>query len=148
MIKAKTVIPDQYWILRNDVSKVGNIEAKSGEYTVSINGKVQKFQNLATLVKQVDVEFDETQPVVKPIVPTNLVHGFPTDGVPHNAIFDLKHQLPLWTRDERSRSWLTAGWYRIRQHRDWQIVFCPKLILLLRYEYQGPFESLEKARSR
>jgi hypothetical protein len=144
MIKAKTVIPDQYWILRDHDHKIGNIEIDGGEYVVSINGRSKRFKNLDVLSSSIRIDFDATKPV-STAEPGYHVHGYPTMSVAHNAVFDVKHQLPLWTQEPRSRSWLAAGWYRVKQHRDWQIMQCPKLIILQRYAYQGPFHTLEEA---
>jgi hypothetical protein len=146
MIKAKPVVPDQYWILRDQDHKVGNIEIDGGEYVVSINGHRSRFKNLTTLANTIRIDF-EVAPASSPVPLSKEVHGYPTTGVAYNSIFDVQHQLPLWTSEPRSRSWLAAGWYRVRQHRDWQIVQCPKLILLQRYPYQGPFHSREQAQN-
>ena len=146
MIEAKPVIPDQYWILREHDRKVGNIEVTDQGYQVNLNGRSLTIKTLDTLTATVPIDFkpiERSDPV--PEV-TNEVHGYSTSAPAYNAIFNVQHQLPLWTREPRSRSWLAAGWYRVRQHRAWRIVHCPKLILLERYQYQGPFHSAEEAR--
>lgn len=145
MIKAKTVIPDQYWILRDQDHKIGNIEIDGGEYVVSINGRSRRYQNLEVLCNSMRIDFERARNTAI-AEPGYQVYGYPTSSRAYNAVFDVKHQLPLWTQEPRSRSWLAAGWYRIKHHCDWQIVLCPKLIILQRYEYQGPFLSQEKAR--
>ena len=73
--------------------------------------------------------------------------SFPTTGRPYNAIYDVKHQVPLWTREPRSKSWFAAGWYRVRTGRTWQVVQSPKLIVLQRYEYKGPFRNETEAQA-
>lgn len=144
MILAKPVIPNQYWILRQHDRKVGNIEAGPGGYSVRINNQVANYKTLRMLKQRVPIDF-QTLPEVQPKPEINQVHGYPTNGYPFNAIFDVRHQLPLWTQEERSKSWYAAGWYKVRQHRDWQVMECPKLIVLERYEYRGPFTSEEEA---
>ena len=147
MIIAKAVIPNQYWILRDDSGKVGNIEADpSGGFQVRINNQVQRFRNIGTLKKKVPIDFQNVQ---KQPVPAsdNSVHGFHTTSRPFNAIYDVKHQVPLWTREARSKSWYAAGWYLVRQGRRWTVEECPKLIMLERYQYQGPFLTEEEART-
>lgn len=145
MIEAKPVIPDQYWILRQDNRKIGNIETGSNGVEITVNGQKRKFATLNELRKSIKVDFQDIEVMPTPHM-TNQVNGFPTTSEPHNSVFNVKYQLPLWTRDPHSRSWMAAGWYRVRQHRDWQIVLCPKLILLERYEYQGPFRTQAEAR--
>jgi hypothetical protein len=147
MIVAKPVVPEQYWILRDHGTKVGNIEIDNGTYLVSINGRQRRFENLDVLANSIRIDFEKSNRTVAP-TQDNQVHGYPTNGVAYNSIFDVQHQLPLWTQEPRSRSWLAAGWYRVKQHRNWQIMQCPKLILLQRYQYQGPFHTREEAESR
>jgi hypothetical protein len=143
MIHAKPIIPDQYWILRDDQGKIGNIEVDRGSYVVSINGEKSRFHNLDSLRHRLAVTFDHDQ---KP-VSTDLreVHGYPTSDIPYNAVFDVSKQIPLWTQKPKSRSWLAAGYYRVKPNRNWRVVFCPKLILLQRYQYQGPYRTREEA---
>jgi hypothetical protein len=146
MIEAKPVIPDQYWILREHDRKVGNIEVSDSGYQVSINGRSLVIKNLDSLTAAMPIDFKPVTRAEPQPDTVSSVHGYATSAPAYNAIFDVKHQLPLWTREPRSRSWLAAGWYRVRQHRNWRIVHCPKLILLERYQYQGPYHSADEAR--
>lgn len=144
MLVAKTVIPNQYWILRQDDRKVGNIEADKDGFAVKINDTVQKFKTITTIKKKVDIDFEPINaPKKSPQI--NSVHGYPTTARPHNAVYDVRHQVPLWTQEPRSKSWYAAGWYKIRQGRRWSVVQCPKLIALERYEYRGPFFTRHEA---
>ena len=145
MIKAKPVIPDQYWILRDDEGKIGNIESDGSGYTVSIKGSQARYQTLSMLTQRVPIAFEEIS-CTEPKKETNEAYGYPTTGTAYNAMFDVKHQLPLWTTEPNSRSWLAAGWYRVKQHRDWKVMQCPKLIMLDRYEFRGPFKTANEAR--
>jgi hypothetical protein len=147
MILAKPVIPNQYWILRQDDRKVGNIEAGPDGFSLKINNETTRFKSIQTLKQKVNITFENTPRAINMPV-TNSVHGYPTSGLAHNAIFDVKHQLPLWTMEPRSKSWYTAGWYLVKQHRNWKLEYCPKLILLQRYQYQGPFHSREQAEAQ
>lgn len=144
MLLAKPVIPDQYWILRDADRKVGNIEAGPDGVQIRINNQVERFKNIRTLKQRVKIDFEP--PVKnKTVSPGNAVHGFETTGKPFNGIYDVKHQVPLWTKEPRSKSWYAAGWYRIKQGRHWEVTQCPKLITLERYPYQGPFHSESEA---
>jgi len=144
MIKAKTVVPDQFWILQQNESKIGNIEAINGQYEVTVNGKSLKVDSIKSFADDFDVDFIDVVQVRNNEIPWS-VHGYPTSSHAYNAVFDVKEQLPLWTQEPRSRSWYAAGWYRVKQHRDWKVIFCPKLIFLNRYRYEGPFKSVEEA---
>lgn len=143
MIKAKPVVPDHYWILSQQGNKIGNIESNHDGYTVTINGRKKQYHDLKMLGSGMQVEF-ETASGSKQSLP-KTVHGYPTTDDPYNPVFDVKHQLPLWTKDPDSHSWLAAGWYRIQLQKDWRVVLCPKLIILKRCQYEGPFRSREEA---
>lgn len=144
MIVAKTVIPNQYWILRQDDRKIGNIEHGPEGFQVKINNEVQKFKTIKTLKQRVPVDFE---PVIKKKAADSehRVGGYHTTSKPYNPIFDVKHQVPLWTKEPRSKSWYAAGWYRVKLGRSWSLVECPKLIMLERYQYQGPFYTKKEA---
>lgn len=148
MLVAKTVVPDQYWILRDDERKIGNIQAEGDGYRVKINDDVVYVKTLAMLRERVEVDFENIRVTDTATNDDSEVYGYPTDAPVHNAIWDVKRHLPLWTRDERSKSWFAAGWYRVRQHRHWHVMLCPKVILLDRYEYQGPFITQDQAEQK
>ena len=145
MLQAKPVIPNQYWILRDDHGKVGNIEATDSGVQIRIRNQVETFKNLSVLKRRVKIDF---APAPQVIIKQDLDHdvnGYPTTGPAYNGIFDVKHQVPLWTREPRSKSWYAAGWYAVRHGRRWQVTECPKLIALERYEYRGPFHTQQEA---
>ena len=145
MLQAKPVIPNQYWILRDEVGKVGNIEATDSGVQIRINNQIEVFKNLSVLKRRVKIDFESLPKVAVKRPVDNQVNGYPTTGPAYNGIFDVKHQVPLWTREPRSKSWYAAGWYAVRHGKRWQIAECPKLIALERYEYRGPFHTREEA---
>lgn len=147
MIVAKPVVPNQFWILKQDDRKIGNIEASADGFAVKIGDSVQSFKTINKIKQRVAIDFE---PVIKRqgVASTNSVHGFPTNGHAYNAIFDVKHQVPLWTQEPRSKSWYSAGWFQVKQGRNWTVEFCPKLITLQRYPYRGPFHTEEQARDQ
>ena len=147
MIVAKPVIPNQFWILKDGEAKVGNIESGPNGFAVKIGDNVQSYKNLNVIKQKVSIEFEPT--VKKSRVPTgNTVHDYPTIDHPYNAIYDVKHRVPLWTKEPKSKSWYAAGWYRIKQGRHWTVEFCPKLITLQRYPYSGPYLTEEQANDK
>ena len=145
MIVAKPVIPNQFWILKQDDRKVGNIEASADGFSVKIGNDTWSYKNINVIKQKIQIAFE---PVIKNVdskVVKNIVHGFPTSGTAYNAIYDIKHQVPLWTKEPKSKSWYAAGWYRVKQGRRWTVELCPKLITLQRYQYRGPFYTKEQA---
>lgn len=143
MIIAKPVVPNQYWILKRDDAKIGNIQAGPNGFTVKILDHVDSFKTIPMVRKKINIEFEAPEKTSKP--EAGQVHGYPTGCRTHNAMWDVKHRLPLFTKTAKSKSWFAAGWYRVKQHRNWKVMHNPKLILLERYAYQGPFYTKEKA---
>ena len=144
MIVAKPVIDKQFWILKQDDQKVGNIQVTAdGTYEVKIQNQIDRYKTIPMLRKATGVEFEPAEKKSKPA--TDSVHGYPTGCRAHNAMWDVKHRLPLFTKTAKSKSWFAAGWYRVKQHRNWKVMHNPKLILLERYSYQGPFYTKDKA---
>ena len=144
MIIAKPVIPNQFWILKDGDHKIGNIEAGADGFSVKIGNNTQHYKDINIIKQKIQIAFE---PVVKnkKVSDSNASYGFPTTSKSYNAIYDVKHQVPLWTREPKSKSWYAAGWYRVRQGRSWTVELCPKLITLQRYPYQGPFYTEEQA---
>jgi hypothetical protein len=146
MILAKPVVDKQYWILKQDDQKVGNIQAVDDGYQITIRNKTANYKTIPVLRTRENVEFE---PVVKTVKESNRsVHGYDTGCRVHNPIWDVKHRLPLFTNSSKSKSWFAAGWYMIKQHRTWKAVQNPKLIVLERYKYQGPFHTKEEANDK
>ena len=143
MILAKPVVDKQYWILKQDDRKVGNIVAGPDGYQITIRNKTASYKTIPTLSRSEQVEFEKLAKQSRP--KQTQVHGYDVDGRVYNPIWDVKHRLPLFTRDTKSKSWYAAGWYVVKQHRSWKQVQNPKLITLQRYAYQGPFHSKEEA---
>jgi hypothetical protein len=146
MILAKPVVDKQYWILKQDNQKVGNIQAVDDGYQITIRNKTVSYKTIPMLRTQENVEFE---PAAKTAKESNRsVHGYDTDCRVYNPIWDVKHRLPLFTKDTKSKSWFAAGWYTVKQHRTWRVVQNPKLIVLERYKYQGPFHTKEEANDK
>lgn len=146
MIVAKPVINKQYWILKQDNQKIGNIQAGPDGYQVTILNKRVSYKTIPSLSKQENVEFEKPYKLTKPS--THQVHGYDTGCRAYNAMWDVRRKLPLFTRDTKSKSWYAAGWYLVKQHRTWKPMHNPKLIVLDRYVYQGPFHTQEEANER
>lgn len=145
MIKATPVITDEFWILKDQDKKVGELVAEAdGTYSLRINGRLQPLgDSLEKFKKDGELEFDEIDARVVPTHSSSSVYGFPADGAVHNPVYDVKRRIAMFTKSSDSRSWHAAGYFKIKQHRDWELFFCPKLILLNRYEYFGPVKDPE-----
>lgn len=143
-IIAKPVVNNQFWILKKNNQKIGQLEvSENGNCTIKIHDSVVQYKTIKMAERAVNIEFEPPETVT--LVPANLVHGFDVEGEVFNPLWDVKHKLPLFTREDKSKSWFAAGWYQVKQHRKWKLTQHPKLITLERYAYQGPFHSKEEA---
>ena len=146
MIEAKPIVDKKYWILKQDDRKIGAVEAEKDGYTVRINDQVGRFKTIPMVRKKVDIEFVPPEKTTR--LAPDQVHGFETGCRAFNPMWDVKHRLPLFTKENKSKSWYAAGWYAVRQHRAWRLIRNPKLIVLERYAYKGPFHTQEAARDQ
>ena len=141
---AKPVIDKQFWILQDGNQKVGNIEACAGGYQVKIRNQVTQFKTIRIAAQRVNIEFESSASTISK--PTkNLVHGYPAAGRVNNPLWDVKMRLPIYTKTTKSKSWFAAGWYRVKKGRNWAVTQDPKLIVLQRYPYTGPFHTAQEA---
>jgi len=143
-IVAKPVIDKQYWILQENNRKIGNVEARNGGYQVRINNQISQFKTIKMLEKRVQIRFESLPGAQSRAVKTQQVYGYPASGRVHNGLWNVQDKLPIYTKTAKSKSWYAAGWYLVKKGRNWRAVQDPKLILLQRYEYQGPFHSREE----
>jgi hypothetical protein len=138
---ALPVVDNQFWILKENDRKVGNIEACAGGYQVRINNQIAQFKTIKLAARYVNIEFKLAGKISKPGLAQNHVHGYPSAGRVYNPMWDVSQQLPVYTKTNKSKSWFAAGWYNVRKGRTWRTVLAPKLIVLQRYAYQGPYYS-------
>jgi hypothetical protein len=142
---AKPVIDKQFWILQKDNEKVGNIEACDGGYQVKINNQVSQFKTIKMAARQINILFEPAIKPTKQKTSIDHVHGYAVSGRVNNPMWDVQQQLPVYTKTAKSKSWLAAGWYNVKRGRNWKTMQAPKLIVLQRYPYQGPFHSEQEA---
>jgi hypothetical protein len=145
MIIAKPVIDKQFWILQENNCKIGNIEACDGGYQVKIHNQIAQFKTIRMAAKQVNIAFEPAVKKTQLRVSPNHVHGYPVTGRMHNPMWDVSQQLPVYTKTGKSKSWFAAGWYNVRRGRHWKTMQSPKLIVLQRYPYQGPYYTEQEA---
>lgn len=142
---AKPVIDKQFWILQDGNNKVGNIEACAGGYQVKIRNQTAQFKTIRMAAQRINIEFESVGKANKIKPASNVIHGYVAAGRAYNPVWDVKMKLPIYTKTKKSKSWFAAGWYQIKKGRAWTTVQDPKLIVLQRYPYQGPFHSEQEA---
>lgn len=140
---AKPVLKNKYWIVENNGAKVGTIQAiDEGGYVYVHNQKRERFSTIKLLSKAHNVVFDNTaNKKEKSTVESHEIYGYPVGSKPWNVLWDVKHQFPVYTKANKSKSYFCAGYYLIKFNNGWVKSYCPKLITLNRYEFQGPYKN-------
>jgi len=139
MIKAKAVSED-FWVLKDGSIKVGEINNVENYGTVlTFKGQHKKYNDIDSIKEQTDIVFDNSVNEIENVEKTD-VHGYPFVGESFNPVWDLSLNLPLYTKSDDSKSMFAAGWYMVKIRNKWREILCPKLIILQRNEYKGPYK--------
>ena len=145
MIKAKSV-SNKFWILKGSNGKIGEVNSNNGEYILTMKGVRTSFTSLSTLTKKTGIEFSNTIGNTNTTNDDNI-YGFPFTGKKFNEMWDLKLKLPLFTKRDDSKSWFVAGYFKVKIKGKWRDILAPKLLILQRNEYKGPYKSLDNGES-
>lgn len=138
MIIAKPVVDGKFWILKDGEFKVGELQKSPTGFRVSSPTLRDEFKTISMAEERLGMKVERAQ---KPPIPdTHSVQGYPADTHVFNPVYDVKLRVPLFTKSESSKCWHAAGWYQIKQFADYEWVQCPKLIILQRYPFVGPFK--------
>ena len=138
---AKPVLENKFWILEDNGQKVGTIRSNENGVTLTLGKQNQTFKKLTELQQKLKVDFTGKE-IVKKEVEEYEVHGFACKTKPYNPIYDLKRKLPLYTKTHDSQSFFCAGYYVVHwEDGSHSPSYCPKLITLSRYTYDGPFKT-------
>lgn len=143
---AKPIIDKKFWILTDESGKRGNIEQETdGQYRVLFDNTYTIYKNIASIRKSIPFVFADKIKATKPKKNTREVYGYDVGCRAFNPVWDVKRQLPIFTKTDKSRSWYAAGWYAVRQDADYEVMRNPKMILIHRYQYHGPFHDQQQA---
>jgi len=139
-LHAKPIVNGKFWIVEDQDQKVGILKLnEQKKYVLSSKESVTTFDTKKKLVEEFGKDFFiKDQPSVKSEAKKEI-YGFPTSSIPHNSVYNVKRKLPLFTKSDKSKSVYCAGYYIIQFNKGWVKSFCPKLITIDRYPYQGPF---------
>lgn len=141
-LHAKPIIDNKFWIVEKDGQKFATLRKDEDRFVMSNEQGIKIYKDKASITKQFGKDFFVAK-IIKEADDAlpNEVHGFETSAEPHNAMFDIKRKLPLFTKSKDSKSLYCAGFYVIKFDKGWVKSFCPKLITLQRYPYKGPFKT-------
>lgn len=138
-IKAKEILDGKFWILENQGVKVGTLSISDDKYILSDGTNTKFIDTKRQLEKDIGkvswTKLEITEKLDKEM------NGFPTSCVPFNPLYDVQRNLPLFTKSDKSKSHYCAGYYIIKFEKGWVKSFCPKLITIEKYNYEGPFHT-------
>lgn len=141
-ILAKPVVDDSFWILEKDGARVGIMHRIENHYQVIDKNKVSfDYKNIDTLKSNLNIRFIKGGKEESIPADENEIHGFPIPADASNKIYDVRRKLPLFTKNPKSKSFYCAGYYLVKFENRWAKAYCPKLITLQRYPYQGPYKT-------
>ena len=141
---AKPVVKNQFWIVTDGTSKVGNVIADGSGFEVKLNGSKTHFKNTNSIQKQTNIEFQTIK--IDKNKKEILFNEYPTTKKVFNSILDIKRKIHVFTKTQKSKCFHAAGWYVLYQGDEPTVTFCPKYIFIQRYEYLGPFKTEDEAK--
>jgi hypothetical protein len=149
---AKVVIPNKSWIVEDEGIKLGTLNKEKKGFSFYRRGEKVDLKDSKEVEMRFGVAlFEESiskvqKSTVKKTVDLN-VYDYPTASKPHNPVYNIVKKLPIYAKSGKSKSLYCAGYYVIQFRKGWVKSFCPKLITLERYPYQGPFKTETEMRS-
>ena len=142
---AKPIVKNKMWIVESGGTKVGNIMAvEEGGVVYVHDNQREQFSSIKILQKKYNISFLRAEKAKKEKKAVYDVYGYPTNNQPHNEVLDVQRYLPIYTKGAKSKSFFCAGYYIIKFSSTWVRAYCPKLITLNRYEYEGPYKTQER----
>jgi hypothetical protein len=139
-MNAKEIIKNKFWIVEDNGVKFGTISLNEDQYILSTPTGTKFYHTERQLTKALDKKLSWTDLEITE-TSAKEVHGYVTNSIPFNPMYDVKRKLPLFTKSDKSKSLYCAGFYIIQFDKGWVKSFCPKLITIERYNFRGPFKS-------
>lgn len=139
------MLSEKFWIIESNGEKIGTIQAiDDGGYTLVKNQVRKKYSTINALGDENNIVF-AGRVKAKESRKVNPVFNFPTSGKPHNVIWNVKHKFAAYTKSKSSKCLYCAGYFAIKMNGLWKVEFCPKLIMVNRYLFIGPFKTRAEA---
>lgn len=148
---AKVLVPNKVWILENNGVKLGTLNKEKKGYSFFKNGSKLELHDLSEVKEKFGEELfansiNNLKSTLK-VADPKTIYDFPCGSKPFNPVYNVKKKLPIYSKSSKSKSLYCAGYYVIRFRKGWVKSFCPKLITLERYPYQGPFKTEAEMKS-
>ena len=87
MIIAKPVIDNQYWILKQDNQKIGNIQASADGYVVKIQNQISNYKTMPMVRERTDITFEPSETTTP--LSADTVHGYETGCKTYNGLWNV-----------------------------------------------------------
>ena len=139
-ISSKVLIPNKEWIVEDSQGKIGSIAKHKKGYSFLRKGRVIGFKDLKQIQQELGgVVLAEGKSQKFEMEPASYaIYDYPCSSKPFEPVYNVKKKLPLFAKSDKSKSQYCAGYYIIKFRKGWVKSFCPKLITLERYPFQGP----------
>lgn len=139
--QAKPVVKNKFWIVEENGRKVGTIQAVPDGVVFVHGHQREKFPTFKLLSKKHNINVARGRQQNRENI--NSVYDYPCEGPVYNPVYDLKLRLPLYTKEDKSKSYYCAGYYLVEvEESHWVSMYCPKKLILTRNRYQGPFRTI------
>lgn len=151
MTTVKVIIPNKSWLIENQGAKVGTLQKEKSGFTILNNGQKHEVGNAKNVLEVLGIDMTELVKIKKPPTvkeATNTVYDFPCSSKPYNPVYNVRKKLPIYAKSTKSKSQYCAGYYVIQFRKGWVKSFCPKLITLERYPFNGPFRTEQEMRQQ
>lgn len=140
---AKVLVPNKSWLIENDGEKVATLSKEKKGYSILFKGQEIKVHDLKEIKDRFDITISEEvfkkEKQGKEI--TKDIYEYPVNGRAFGPLWNVQKRLPIYAKSSKSKSLYCAGHYVIQFRKGWVKSFCPKLITLERYPFQGPFKT-------
>jgi len=139
-VHAKEIINGKFWILENNGEKIATLSMADNKFLLSHKKGIKFYDDTNLLETEINdkIIWDKLEITEST---TKELYGYPTRVTPTNSVYDISRKLPLFTKGENSKSYYCAGYYIIGFEKGWLKSFCPKLVTLEKYPYEGPFKN-------
>jgi len=143
--QVKVIIPNKVWIVEDDGTKLGTLNKEKKGYAFFRKGVKVELQDLSEVKAKFGAELfkDSIKSIKTNISSTEIrsIYDYPCGSKPFNPVYNVRKKLPIYAKSAKSKSLYCAGYYVIQFRKGWVKSFCPKLITLERYPFQGPFKT-------
>ena len=140
---AKVLVPNKFWILEDDGEKIATLTKEKKGYSIHCRGEKIDVYDMAEIKERFGITLDEAVVKKEKNAKSSVteIYGFPINGTAFGPLWNVQKRLPIYAKSSKSKSLYCAGYYVIRFRKGWVKSYCPKLITLERYLYQGPYKT-------